>query len=172
MTTEFSRVVALDTIGAGGRDVAIDADSAERGALARRFGWVRIDRLSAAATLTARAGGVDATGRLSAAIVQPCVVTGEGVPAAIAEDFALRFVAAAHAAPDGDEVELGDADLDVLPIEGGGIDLGEAVAQTLALAANPWPRSANADTALREAGVLGEGEAGPFAALKDLLKRE
>jgi uncharacterized protein YutE (UPF0331/DUF86 family) len=50
----------------------------------------------------------------------------------------------------------------------GAIDLGEAVAQTMALALDPFPRSTNAEAALREAGVISEEEAGPFGALKGL----
>ena len=51
---------------------------------------------------------------------------------------------------------------------GGAIDLGEAAAETLALVLDPFPRSPGAQAALREAGVLNEEEAGPFAALAKL----
>jgi len=54
--------------------------------------------------------------------------------------------------------------------DGAAIDLGGAIADTLALALDPYPRSAAAETALREAGVLSEEEAGPFAALAQLKK--
>ena len=42
---------------------------------------------------------------------------------------------------------------------------------TRALVVDPFPRSAGADAALREAGVLTEAEASPFAALAKLKKR-
>jgi len=70
-----------------------------------------------------------------------------------------------------EEVELSEADCDVIGYEGGAIDLGEAVAETLALALDPFPRSPDADAALREAGVLSEEDAGPFAALKALKEK-
>jgi hypothetical protein len=56
---------------------------------------------------------------------------------------------------------------------GRAIDLGEAVAQTLGLSINPYPRSSEADIALKAAGVKDEGEheAGPFAALAALRKQ-
>jgi hypothetical protein len=38
------------------------------------------------------------------------------------------------------------------------------------LALDPYPRSAGADAALKEAGVLSEIEAGPFAALAKLKR--
>jgi hypothetical protein len=46
--------------------------------------------------------------------------------------------------------------------------LGSAVADTLALSIDPFPRSASAEAALREAKVLSEEQAGPFAALAKL----
>ncbi len=50
------------------------------------------------------------------------------------------------------------------------IDVGEAVAETLALNLDPWPRAPDAEAALRAAGVKREGEEerGPFAALAGL----
>jgi uncharacterized metal-binding protein YceD (DUF177 family) len=69
-----------------------------------------------------------------------------------------------------DEIELGPSDCDTVFYEGGAIDLGGAIADTLALSVDPYPRSASADMALKEAGVLTEGEAGPFAALAQLKK--
>ncbi len=73
-----------------------------------------------------------------------------------------------------EEVELSETELDVTFYEGAEIDLGEAVAETLALSLDPFPRSAGADEALKAAGVKSEEEAGPFAALaglRDKLKK-
>ena len=55
-------------------------------------------------------------------------------------------------APD-EEIELGEADCDVVFYDGATIDLGGAIADTLALSLDPYPRSAGADAALKEAGV-------------------
>jgi uncharacterized metal-binding protein YceD (DUF177 family) len=85
----------------------------------------------------------------------------------------LRFVAEEDAGQD--EVELGDSDIDVIPYEGGTIDLGEVAAETMALALDPFPRGPNAEAVLKEAGVLSEEQAGPFgvlAALKDKLGKK
>ena len=54
--------------------------------------------------------------------------------------------------------------------DGAEIDLGTAIADTLALSLDPYPRSAAADAALKEAGVLTEAEASPFAVLAKLKK--
>jgi uncharacterized metal-binding protein YceD (DUF177 family) len=165
---EFSRRIALDRIGSEPHAETLRADPAERAALCGRFGWLSLDRLEAEAVLTAGSGRVTAKGRLRATLTQPCVATGEAVAAKIDEIFEIRFVA--EKGPDEDsEIELSADDLDVMPVEDGMIDLGEAVAQTLALALDPYPRSAGADAVV---ATMGAGEAGPFAGLKDLLKRD
>jgi len=177
---EFSRPHRLDQIGAGESEVRLAAEPEERAALAQRFGLPAIDRLEASFTLRRDAIGVVARGHLSAEVVQSCVVTDEPLPAPIEEDFAIRFV------PEGDgeaqeEVELSEDECDTVFYAGGAIDLGEAAAETLALALDPFPRSPNAAAALKDAGVISEEEAqrlaeesGPFgglAGLRDKLSK-
>jgi uncharacterized metal-binding protein YceD (DUF177 family) len=170
MTPEFTYPVALDTIGAGGHDVELAADAGQRRKLAGRFGWVAIDSLTAKVHLVTRAGGIDATGHLSATLDQKCVATGDPVRETVDTDFVLRFVDAAILG-EADELELADDDLDVIEFTGSSVDVGEAVAQTLALSVDPFPRSPDADTKLRAAGVVSEGETGgAFAGLKGMLK--
>ena len=163
---EFSRPVRLDTLGDGGRHIAIEADPAERAALARRFGLLAIDRIEAEAELRRSGEAVLASGRLRAAVTQACIASGEPVEALVDEPFALKFVPDSGSTEE--EVELEESDLDVIGFEGSSIDLGEAAAQTLVLALDPFPRAPNADAALREAGVIGEQDTGPFAVLKGL----
>jgi len=167
MTPEFSRTFRLDELGGTPRAVSIVAEEGERAALATRFGLIGVESLEAKAELVRDGDMVTASGRLEAGLTQPCVASGEPVPAKIAEDFALRFVSAG-AAPDADEIELAESELDEIDYQGSAIDLGEAVAQTMALALDPFPRAVGADQKLQEAGVLGEEDAGPFAALKAL----
>jgi uncharacterized metal-binding protein YceD (DUF177 family) len=71
------------------------------------------------------------------------------------------------AGPD-DEIELGESDCDVVFYDNAAIDLGTAIADSLALSLDPYPRSAGADAALKEAGVLTEEQASPFAVLAKL----
>lgn len=167
MTPEFSRTFRLDELGGAPRAVSISAGEKERAALAARFGLIGVKTLEAEAELTRDGDTVTATGKLQAEVTQACVASGEPVPARIAEDFALRFVPG-KGESSAEEVELAESDLDEIDYEGLAIDLGEAVAQTMALALEPFPRAADADEKLREAGVLGEEDAGPFAALKAL----
>jgi hypothetical protein len=169
---EFSRRVVVDIIGAGGHKTGIAATEAECAALARRFGWTSIESLTANANLLARAGGIDALGTLHAVIERACVVTGDPVRESIEDAFAIHFVRADDTAAAEGEIELDEDDLDIVEFDGAGVDIGEAVAQTLALGVDPFPRSPAAQARLRAAGVLTESEVGSaaFAGLKGLLK--
>lgn len=172
MTPEFSHRIAIDRIGSAAQHVQLSATANERAALAARFGWLGIDHLDADVTLHQGSAGIDASGRLHARIVQPCVVTGDPVPEGIDQDFAIRFVAPA-AAGDHDEIELDSDDPDLIEHDGAAIDIGEAIAQTVALAATPYPRAATAAARAAEAGIVREGEEdGPLAAmLRNALKK-
>ncbi len=169
---EFCRLYRLETLSAEPIRAAIEAAGAEREALARRFGLVSLDALSAEAELRRAGDAVTAAGRFRARVVQSCVGSGEPVEAEVAEDFRVDFQPLpAESKPD-EEIELGEGELDVVFYEGGAVDLGEAVAQSLLLALDPYPRSPAAEAALREAGVKSEEEAriesSPFAALAAL----
>ena len=171
--SELPRPVRLDQLGEAPRTEVVTATADERAALARRFGLIAIDRLAATADVRRAGDTVLADGRIDAQVVQACAATGVPLRVAIAEPFAIRFEprAAVDAAQ---EVELDAGDLDVVAYDGGAIDLGEAIAETLALAIDPFLRAPDAEARLREAGVVGEEEAevGPFAGLKALLKGE
>ena len=168
---EFSHLVAHDVIGRGG-PVALAADASQRAAVAARLGLVAVDRLDVAATLEATAEGARLSGSVTADVEQHCAATGLSIPARVVAPFALRYVAALDLPGEPEvEVELGDEDLDTMAFEPGGVDVGEAAVQTLALALDPFPRHPDADRILKERGVLSEGQAGPFAALA-ALKRD
>lgn len=166
--SEFSR--SYDPRQLPGSAVELDASEAECAALAKRFGLVRIDRMSARIDLLREAEGASAKGRLHAAIVQSCAVSGEDLPVSIDEPVNLHFVpAGAPSAPD-EEIELEEAELDEIEFTGSLFDLGEALAQTLALAIDPYAVGPNAEEARRKAGLLDKDIAGPFAALAALKK--
>jgi uncharacterized metal-binding protein YceD (DUF177 family) len=93
------------------------------------------------------------------------------VPEHVDEAFDLTFVPAPGGGEGEEEVELGSGDLDTIFHDGAAIELGSEIADTLALAIDPYPRSAGAESALKEAGVLSEEEAGPFAALAALKSK-
>jgi uncharacterized metal-binding protein YceD (DUF177 family) len=164
---DFAHRLPLDQIRDGNR-LDLIADGGECAAIADRLGLLSLDRLEAHAVLSRDGDKVQAKGRLKAALKQSCVATGEPVPAYVDEPFELLFLPEPRNGSADDEIELGEVDLDTMFHDGAAIDLGLAIADSLALALDPYPRSPSADTALKEAGVLSEEEAGPFAALAAL----
>lgn len=168
-TPEFSRIVDLRAVDT--RMWHLVASEAEMAALAQRFGLVAIGRLEAEISLTKDGEMVDASGTLEAEIVQACAVTGDDLPVAVREALAFRFIPDGqdHAAPD-EEIELEADELDQIPYRDGRFDLGEAVAETLALAIDPYAVGPTAEAVRKQAGLLDEASAGPFAALAALKR--
>ena len=172
VAAEFTRPVGIDTLGSTPRQIAVEANEAERTALARRFSLVAIDRLAADLSLVRTGESVTAWGTVHAVVTQSCVASGEPVEATIDAPFEIRFSPEPESHPGSDEeIELSEAECDVVFYDGVALDVGEAVAETLALNLDPWPRAPGADEALREAGIKSEEEAGPFAALAGLKEK-
>jgi uncharacterized metal-binding protein YceD (DUF177 family) len=171
VTDAFAHQLRLDQIRDGER-LELVADESERKAIAQRLGLGCIDRLEAHTSLTRQGDAVRASGRLMASLEQACVVTGDPVPAAVDEAFDLMFVREPEAGSADEEIELGESDCDVVFYDGAVIDLGTAIGDTLALSLDPYPRSAGAEAALKEAGVMTETEASPFAALAALKRTD
>jgi uncharacterized metal-binding protein YceD (DUF177 family) len=167
MTDRFAHHLRLDQIRDGER-LDLTADQPERESIADRLGLATLDRLDAHVTLFRTGPKVRAEGRAVAALEQSCVLTGEPVATHIDEAFQLLFIPEPRAAGPDEEIELGEEDCDIVFYDGAAIDLGSAIADTLALSIDPYPRSASAEAALREAGVLSEEQASPFAALAAL----
>ena len=171
---EFSRPVRIDTLGEGPRALSIEADETERNALARRFGLVAVEALSAEAELVRKGDEVRAAGRLRARVVQSCVATAEPIAADLDEPFEIVFRPQIDANRPEEEVELSESEMDVVFYDGAAVDMGEAVAETLSLSLDPYPRISDAEERLKAAGVKTEEEAGPFGALaglRDKLKK-
>jgi uncharacterized metal-binding protein YceD (DUF177 family) len=170
MTDRFAHYLRLDQIRDGER-IDLVADESERRAIADRLNLITLDRLDAHVTLSPSGKVVRAEGRIAATLEQSCVVTNDPIANHVDEPFAILFRPEPQSGAADDEVELGEQDCDVVFYDGGAIDLGTAIADTLALCLEPYPRSASADAALREAGVLTEEQASPFAALAALKGR-
>lgn len=139
------------------------ANDAERAALARRFALVAIDRLEADVSLVADGDVVKVTGELRADVVQPCAVTGDDLPVAIRELLAFSFVPATAPTTPGEEVELAAEELDEIAYDGTLIDVGEAVAESLALSIDPYAEGPGADEYRRKYNLADEGPKGALA---------
>lgn len=164
--SEFARRFDLRHLPAGAQELS--ASGPECAALAERFGLVAVKRLEARVELIADGEAIRVKGRFEADIVQSCAVSGEDLAVRIAEPVALRFVPAPPPGAAEPEIDLEADDLDEIAIEGGQLDLGEALAQSLALAIDPYATGPDAERARQQAGLLGEAEAGPFAQLAAL----
>lgn len=167
---EFSRPVRVEELESGdeiGRE--IEADESERAALATRLGLVQMNSLSAEVTLRRLPGGVliGASGRLTADVVQSCVVTMAPVSGHIDENFEELF------APEGYEPGEHEEDGDVPEIfDGHEIDIGELAAQLLSLSLDPYPRAPDAAAPPQAGGKATVSERRrPFEGLAEMLKK-
>jgi uncharacterized metal-binding protein YceD (DUF177 family) len=159
----------IDATRFDGKPIAIEADEAERAALAERFGLVSIRSLAAEVTLDPTGDVVRANGTLRASIVQICAISGDDLPVEVVEPLSLRLVPES-AVPTAEEIELSEDELDEIPFDGRHFDLGEAVAQSLALAIDPYATGPQAED-VRNSGVIAdEASVGPFAALAKLKR--
>lgn len=168
---EFSRPVRLDRLGAVPFCERIEAGPEEREHLARRFGLVALDCLSATVTLSRGEGEtilLDAT--LEAAFVQNCVVTLEPVAGKLCHRFQLLY------GPPGSElgeIEVGLEDRVFEPLTGDSVDIGEAVAQELSLALPEFPRHPDAEASPEVAITAADTQIdAPFGALSALRREE
>ena len=159
---EFSRPMALGLVGPGGRHEEITASAGECAALATRFGILGIGALHAVLDMAAEPDGtVIVRGVLRADVTQACVVTLDPVTQRVEEAVGLRLL------PPGREPEDGPEDLDEIASDRGAVvDLGEALAEQLSLALDPYPRAPGAELPAEAQ----EAPATPFAALAALRR--
>lgn len=166
---EFSRELKVRPLPAA--PVELEADKSERAALAARFGIEQVKSLTATIRLEDRGSAIVAKGSMDAAIVQNCAISLEDFPVAIHEKLDLRFVSPRDYPDEPDtEIEIATDELDEIEFTGDTFDLGEAVAQTLGLAIDPYATAPNADAVRAEAGLSNKPQGGAFSGLEDLLK--
>ncbi|SDE14395.1 Uncharacterized metal-binding protein YceD, DUF177 family [Paracoccus isoporae] len=156
-----------------GRDneFTVAPDAAARRAIAAELGLSDLPDMRFEGAV--RASGADEwalSGRLSARVVQPCVITLEPVETEIAEPVSLIF--SPHvAAPEEEEVEMGDDSVEPL---GQTIDIGAIAIEALSLALPTHPRAPGAEMP----EIAGDDAPGPeetrkpFAGLAEMMKKE
>ncbi|MBF6602376.1 MAG: DUF177 domain-containing protein [Sphingorhabdus sp.] len=169
---ELSKIIKLSEIGGAALTGNITADDSQREALAKRFDLPSIESLSADYRLEAKEHKISFTGSIRSDLHQNCAISGQPFPVKVAEEFDIIFVEKSDNPPAEEEIELEAEDCDIIEYENARIDLGEAIAQTLYLALDPYPRGPEADSVAEKRGLKSEEEAGPFgalAALKDKL---
>ena len=160
MNLELSRMVAVDRLPAA---MTVEATPAECAALAVRLRIPAVHALRCRFELRRQGDTVLAEATLDARVEQSCVVSLEPVAQTVQERVSLRFV------PSVDEDADEDPEApDELPYDGRTIDLGEAAAEQLALALDPYPRHPDAE--LDPAAT--EEPAGAFAGLGGLRLKQ
>ena len=173
---EFSHVVPVESLTDGETVIDIEADADERAALARRFGLLALDSLTAKVGLTSVDGGlVRVHGTLAAKVTQACVVTVEPVMTRVEGSFERLYGAGAPEEAGGPITDA-DAEESPEPFTHGAVDVGEAVAEQLALELDPFPRAPGAafdgfSNGSKSVGDDDTGDAGPFAVLARLKEK-
>ena len=178
---EFSHPISASRLGFRPATYRLKANEAERAALARRFELISLDRFEATVTLKREPGdAVRFDGEIEAELVQACVVTTEPVPAKITDRFTLIYRSDIDEAT-ADQMALDNPEDEIIePLIGDSIDIGEAVAQQLSVAMDPYPRAVGAQSSTAAVKATGgeDDEAGapmarrnPFDALAALKKQ-
>lgn len=167
---EFSHMIDIRQV--NDTPLVLEPSEDERRRLAGRFGIAAIDTMRAELRLACDGAKVEAKGHLTAKIMQMCAISGEDFPVRISEPVALRFVPPLQAYQPDEEIEITADDCDEIEYEGTTFDLGEAVAQTLALAIDPFAEGPNADKARAEHRLGGDVASGAFAALAALKPKD
>lgn len=160
---EYSHMIDLRQI--NDEPIVLEPGEAERRRLAGRFGITAINTMRADLKMTLDGNKIEAKGHLAADIIQMCAISGEDFPVRISEPIALRFVPQVQDYNPDEEIEISADDCDEIEYEGASFDLGEAIAQSLALAIDPFAEGPNANKARVEHKLGGDVASGAFAAL-------
>lgn len=170
----FKRIITRDDVPDDGRDVTLTASAEARTILAERYGLIALNALSAKLVVEPwRKKGLKVSGTLNGDVEQACIVSLDPVPSLLEVNFTLVYLPEDVSGRRALEIAvdpLAAEPPDPLPLEG--IDLGEAVAEQLALALDPYPRAEGAELSAGEsqdsADDGSEKKPNPFEILKNL----
>jgi Large ribosomal RNA subunit accumulation protein YceD len=163
----FSRVIRVDPLPKEGQTVTIEANAAEREALAAFLNLPSIEALGASLALSPSGRGVRVTGAVHGDLTQVCVVSLEPFPATIDEEVDVLFApraeggATRRAAAEPQAFSMTDEG-EPDPIVDGRIDLGALAAEFFALGLDPYPRKPGVSF---ELPAEPEASLSPFSAL-------
>ncbi|EKF42818.1 hypothetical protein NA8A_09129 [Nitratireductor indicus C115] len=152
-----------------GMPVEIEADEAQRQALAEQHGLLSVESFRAELTVRPwKADGIRVLGHVSARITQECVVTLEPLSAKVEEEISATLV------PEGsrlarNDIEGGEFVLDAEgadmpePFVGDTVDLGALAEEFFELGIDPYPRKPGTALAASSPPDEGEEHAGPLS---------
>jgi len=158
------------------RRYTLSATEDELKVLAERFGLVVMKSLDA--VVTVQAEGADneiiVSGTIKSDLVQRCIASLKEVPETVDTDFTLLLVDPDTANRlDADESYLDPEAPEYDALEGDKVDIGEIVAQTIAVSMNPYPRADGASVEVGNKAYVTVDEPelekkNPFAVLEKL----
>lgn len=171
----LSWLVAVTDIPDGGLKRTRVASEAERAGIAKALGLVSLDAVDAAFAISRLAGGgYHLTGTVTADLKQACVVTLEPVGDHLDETIDVEFWPADSERKRGsdDDGERGESNIlqgpDVEKFDGGAIDVGRIVFETISAGLDPFPRADGAEFNWAEKPAAEPEKTSPFAALGKL----
>jgi uncharacterized metal-binding protein YceD (DUF177 family) len=166
----WSHEIEVAALPQEGRTFKLVPDEATRSKLAEHAEVLGVPELSVTIKVRPTAAGAEATGELSGAVRQRCVVSLEEFDNPVSEQIEVDFADAAEDAAPEDEAEEDLERPD--PIVDGKIDLGALAAEFLVLAVDPYPRKPGAQMP-NLPGDEAENASGksPFASLSGLKNR-
>jgi uncharacterized metal-binding protein YceD (DUF177 family) len=162
--------LTISEVSETGRHIDLVADAQARAAVAKLAGLAAVPRLEASFDVT-RYGrsGLHVVGRVSATVVQTCVVTLEPLENEVDEEIDIAFVSAPS--PSVEDYSSGEVEVPLEdapePLVGNKVDLGAIATEFLILGLDSYPRKPNA---VFEAPSAGDESAHPFAALAEFKK--
>lgn len=141
VSPEFSRLVAAEKIGRDGLVLELKADADERAALARRFGLEALDNFEGRARLVALGNGqIRLEVTFDADVLQSCVITLEPVASHISDRFEIVYAPITEGENEREVFVDVTSEEPPEPLLEGRIDIGEMMAQHLAMLIDPYPR--------------------------------
>ncbi|MCK6418188.1 MAG: DUF177 domain-containing protein [Alphaproteobacteria bacterium] len=179
---EWSVPFDTERLGSEKKKIALEITPPEAKKLAKRLGLLSLESLKAQVTIERTRGRVfHVSGKLTAEVVQACVLTGEPIAATVKDNFEAWYADPAQAvslskARRERDIAKGNVEMPLLeeaedpePLVEGNIDLGEMVTQFLSLAIDPYPHAKGAkllQSGKSKKAAADEDFANPFAGLK------
>ena len=171
-TIEFSRTVEVAEIGEAGLTLTIVAGERERSLLARRFGLIKIKRFEAEVHLRRRSNDdnrIYLNAHFLADVTQNCVVSLVPIEGHIDDRFSIVFSSACAPEYECGSFSVGDPDPPEI-LTGDGLELGDLIAEHLALSLDSYPRHPGAAFPGAASTVEGEGTGAETRPLERSLK--
>ena len=152
--TSFHQIISRDSLDKEPLFLHLKADEATLEALSQRFELPAINVLEGDVEINAIEGGMKLCGQLRADLVQQCALSLQPIVVRIDEPFSIFYLADGLPEDDGEAIVDAEHE-DVVAMMDGKVDVGEALAQTLSLALDPFPR---AEDAILPQGVISEDD--------------